>query len=268
MNLKTLILINWKTTHLFLIILTIILTATVYSSDTKYSYSFGGIIRAERTAKKISLIFTGGDFGDGGDLIRKVLQQKKIAATFFFTGDFYRNPKFEALISGLYRDGHYLGAHSDKHLLYCDWENRDSLLITKKQFVDDLLANYTEMQKFGIMKNEARFFMPPYEWYNDSISVWAKELGITLVNYTPGTLSNADYTIPSMHNYFSTEMILNSIVDYEKKDPDGLNGFLLLFHIGTDPQRTDKFYYRLAELIEYLQKLGYSFWRIDKLLKI
>jgi len=244
------------------------LNVKLLPADSSFTYTNGGIIRADCSQKILALIFTGGDFGDGGLLIRKVLKEMNVPASFFFTGDFYRNPNFKKIISGLHEDRHYLGAHSDKHLLYCSWEKRDSLLVTKQQFVDDLLANYAEMKKFGIEQTDARFFMPAYEWYNDSISAWTKEMDITLINYTPGTLSNADYTIPSMKNYRPTEMIFNSIVDYEKKDPQGLNGFLLLIHIGTDPERTDKFYYRLAELIDYLQKKGYTFVRIDKLLAL
>lgn len=242
------------------------LNMKLFPAEPNFTYSNGGIIRADCSQKMLALIFTGGDFGDGGLLIRKVLKEKNVPASFFFTGDFYRNPNFKKIIAGLHKDGHYLGAHSDKHLLYCSWEKRDSLLVTKQQFVIDLLANYAEMKKFGIEQTDARFFMPAYEWYNDSISVWTKEMDITLINYTPGTLSNTDYTIPSMKNYRSTETIYNSIVDYEKINPRGLNGFLLLIHIGTDPERTDKFYYRLAELIDYLHKEGYTFVRIDKLL--
>jgi endoglucanase len=35
-------------------------------------------------------------------------------------------------------EGHYVGPHSDGHLLYIPWENRDTLLVTKEQFNDDL----------------------------------------------------------------------------------------------------------------------------------
>jgi len=258
--------ITGKTASSLLAVILIFVTANICPAGSEFQYSHGGIIRADRSEKKIALIFTGGDFGDGGKMIRKILKQKNIPATFFFTGDFYRNPEFKSIIRGLHKDGHYLGPHSDKHLLYCDWEKRDSLLVTRSQFRDDLLANFTEMKKFGINPDESRFFMPPYEWYNDSISVWTHELGLTLINFTPGTLSNTDYTIPSMYNYRSTGTIYDSIVSYEQKDPQGLNGFLLLIHIGTHPERTDKFYFRLAELIDYLRHKGYTFERIDDLL--
>ena len=46
-----------------------------------------------------------------------------------------------------------------------------------------------------------------------------------------------------------------------------MNGFILLIHIGTDPGRTDKFYYLLPELISELKGKGYRFVRIDELLQ-
>ncbi|MCQ2138206.1 MAG: hypothetical protein MJY60_05825 [Bacteroidales bacterium] len=41
--------------------------------------------------------------------------------------------------------------------------------------------------------------------------------------------------------------------------PDGLNGHILLIHLGTSDLRSDKFYDRLDELIEKLLAKGYSF---------
>jgi endoglucanase len=207
-------------------------------------------------------VFTGDTFAEGGELIANTLKARKVDASFFFTGNFYRNPEFTPLIKRLKSEGHYLGPHSDRHLLYCSWTNRDSLLVSEDHFTTDLLANYSAMEKFGIKKNDARYFIPPYEWYNDSISKWTKQLGIHLVNYSPGTRSTADYTTPEMKNYRSTEEIMQSI----KAKGDDLNGFILLLHIGTDPARTDKFYRRLDELIEYLRSRKFELVSINDLL--
>lgn len=164
-------------------------------------------------------------------------------------------------------NGNYLGAHSNEHLLYCDWTKRDSLLVSKQQFKSDLQNNYDELKGFGVSKSSAHFFLPPYEWYNDSIASWTKEMGLQLINYTPGTLSHADYTTPDEKNYRNSDMIYQSIIDYEKKHPSGLNGFILLMHIGTDAKRTNKFYDRLPLLIQWLKEKGYQPIRIDELLK-
>jgi peptidoglycan/xylan/chitin deacetylase (PgdA/CDA1 family) len=215
----------------------------------------------------MAIVFTGDEFADGGDFISKTLKQEKIKTSFFFTGRFYRNDSFATIISQLKKDGHYLGPHSDKHLLYCDWSKRDSLLVTKKEFTVDLVGNYASMAVHGIADKKAAFFLPPYEWYNDSIAAWTKEMGLQLINFTPGTKSSADYTTPDLKNYRSSEEIYKSIISYEQLNPSGLNGFILLVHIGTDPKRTDKFYHRLPELLKFIKAKGYQFQTVEQLLK-
>jgi len=233
----------------------------------RFVYDHGGIVRGDVEKKEIALIFTGHEFADGGALIRDVLKRKATPAGFFFTGDFYRNPAYSSLIKGLRDDGHYLGPHSDKHPLYCAWENRGQLLVTNEEFRFDILRNYETMAAFGIARENAPYFIPPYEWYNETIVGWAKELGLFLFNFSPGTLSNADYTTPDMSNYRSSARIFQSVIDFEKTDPHGLNGFILLIHIGTHPDRKDKFYRRLEELLTELEGKGYRFVRIDELIK-
>jgi len=158
-----------------------------------------------------------------------------------------------------------MGAHSDAHLLYCDWKKRDSLLVTQNEFNDDLLKNYAAMRSFGIAKTQAPLFPPPYEWYNDTIAAWTKTAGLQLINFTPGTLSHADYTTPDAANYRSSATIWNSIENFEAKAPNGLNGFILLLHIGTDPKRTDKFYKHLPTLLQWLKSKDYQLLRVDEL---
>lgn len=226
----------------------------------------GAIIRGDTSKRQLALVFTGDEYADGGLLVRETLKQHHVPASFFLTGRFYRNPAFRQIIAGLRNDGHYLGAHSDQHLLYCDWSKRDSLLVSESRFRTDLQANYAAMKGFGIRKKQARYFLPPYEWYNDSIAGWAKREGLQLINYTGGTISHADYTTPDAKNYRSTRTILESVYAYEQKKQSGLNGFILLVHIGTHPDRTDKLYQSLGELLTYLKQRNYQLVRVDELL--
>jgi peptidoglycan/xylan/chitin deacetylase (PgdA/CDA1 family) len=69
-----------------------------------------------------------------------------------------------------------------------------------------------------------------------------------------------------MRNYRGSDAIYKSILACEEKPP-GLNGFILLVHIGTDPARTDKFYHYLPQLIKYLKAKGYQFQTVNQLLK-
>lgn len=232
-----------------------------------FAMDAGAIVRGDTSRAEIALVFTGDSFAEGMESIRRDLAATSTPASFFFTGNFYRNPDFAEGILGLRADGHYLGAHSDRHLLYCTWEDRDSLLVTREEFERDLLDNYAEMARFGIARDEARFYLPPYEWYNETIAAWTREMGLQLVNFTPGTRSNADYTTPDLgERYVDSQTIYRSILDYEEHDTAGMNGFILLVHVGAGPDRTDKFYDRLAPLLAELKDRGYTFVRIDRLL--
>jgi len=210
-------------------------------------------------------VFTGDEYGDGANTIADALKEQNVRGSFFLTGRFYRNPEFKAAVQRLKRDGHYLGAHSNEHLLYCDWNDRNKLLISREQFAEDLRSNYAAMREFGIMKSDAPYFLPPFEWYNQTISDWTKGLNLQLINFTPGTRSHADYTTPDMKNYIESKAILEGIRRYEATDFAGLNGFVLLSHIGSGPQRVDKFYTHLGEFIEWLRSKNYELVRVDEL---
>ena len=109
--------------------------------------------------------------------------------------------------------------------------------------------------------------MPPFEHYNEEIASWSAKSRMTLINYTPGTRSNADYTGEADTNYVSSQTIFDSIVQKEREDPHGLNGLILLLHLGSGPGRKDKFHTRFGELLDYLAGKGYEFVRVDELLE-
>lgn len=227
----------------------------------------GAIIRGDLHKREIALVFTGDEFADGGRKIQKTLKKHSIKGSFFFTGNFYARPGFRQLIRTLKLEGHYLGPHSDKHLLYADWVKRDSLMVTEDQFKKDLEANYKKMAGFNIDKSDARYFIPPYEWYNKTTVLWTNDMGLKLVNFSPGTRSTADYTYPEMgKSYRSSAEIYDSIISIENSGKDRLNGFILLLHIGTDPRRKDKFYAHLGKLITELKSRNYTFLKINELL--
>lgn len=218
-------------------------------------YQDGGIIRTDPSVKHIDFVFTAADKADGAERIISTLRKYNIKGGFFFTGEFFE--MYPDVVRRLVAEGHYVGSHSYGHLLYAPWGNRDSLLVTRQEFNEDIFKSYKVLREFGI--TDAPYFIPPYEHYNATISSWARQLGLQVINYTPGTLTNGDYTTPEMKRYFSSKEILGRIWEYERTDPNGLNGHIMLIHFGTDPARTDKFYDKLPGLIRELRRKGYSF---------
>jgi len=222
----------------------------------------GAIIRKNPGNKEIFLLFSADEYGEGFVHILNVLSRHKASGSFFLTGNFLRNHKFSSVVKRIISDGHFLGPHSDRHLLYASWENRDSLLVDRNRFQSDLRENYIELKKKMAKTEETLYYLAPYEWYNAAIASWTAGMGAKLINFTPGTGTNADYTTPDMNNYRSSDELLARLKSFEATDPQGLNGALILIHPGTHPDRTDKFYKRLEEIITYFSSKGYSFNRL------
>lgn len=250
----------------WLMLLAILLVISSLLSAQSLTFDQGGVVRGPVDKKRVALVFTADYYGEGGEYILAELRRKEIRASFFLTGNFLRHPEFQSLVEAMVREGHYVGPHSDRHLLYCDWQDRQKTLVSREEFLADLEANYAELARFGIEPSQARYFMPPYEWYNQEIATWAAGAGVVIVNFTPGLITNADYTTPDMPGYRSSEEIYRQLLDYEAASASGLNGFIILVHLGVAPERTDVFYFRLGQLIDDLQDWGYSPVRIDELL--
>ncbi len=225
----------------------------------------GAIVRGPKDKKRIALVFTGHQFAEGRYVIAEELARHNAQASFFLTGDFLANEEFRSFIDRIYRDGHYVGPHSDKHLLYCPWEGPRKSLLSREEFESDFTANLGALNYLGEQGPYPRYFVPPYEHYCLDIVDWAVDLQYVTINYTPGTRSPADYTGEGNPNFVSSKDIFDSIVAREQRDPCGLNGFILLFHTGSGPEREDKFHDRFGDLLNYLGSKGYEFVAIDEL---
>lgn len=254
---------TWRNLALWLAAVPILAMGSV--AQAGFTYDHGGVVRGDRSRKQIALVFTGGDYGDGTAPILDTLRDQRVPASLFVTGGFLGQPALADLLRRAVREGHYVGPHSDQHLLYCPWEDREKSIVSERQFKQDLKKNLADLRRLGaIPKGQRVFFIPPYEWFNRDQVRWAGEMGATLFSFSPGSGSNRDYLPDSDKRFVSSEQILRGILGYEEKSPDGLNGFILLLHLGAD--RRDKMYRLLPELIRELRGRGYEFVRIDKLL--
>ncbi len=227
---------------------------------------YGCIVRGDVNAKKLALIFTGDEFGESTAPILDTLKQRKIKGGLFVTGNFVRNDKLWPLLERAVTEGHYVGPHSDSHPLYASWDERDKSLVTEAFFKKDLQKNIAGLGAIGALKRDQPvIFIPPYEHYNGDQVRWSRDLGITLFNLTPGCGSSRDYIPEGAPHFVSAQKLYDDILAYEQKDPHGLNGFILLLHLGSG--RKDPFHPMLGPLCDELSKRGYKFERIDKLLE-
>ncbi len=226
---------------------------------------YGAIVRGDVASKKLAFIFTGDEFGESAGPILDELKAQRCKGSFFVTGKFLRDPKLKPAVRRMVEEGHYLGPHSDAHPLYCDWDSRDKSLVTEEFFTADLEKNLAALRVVNAMRQgTSAYFVAPYEWYNRDHVAWSRKAGVELVNFTPGSGSNRDYMREDHPKFVSSRQIRDDILAYEQKDPHGLNGFLLLLHVGTG--RRDPFHTEFRALCEALTQRGYEFVRVDELL--
>ena len=160
--------------------------------------------------------------------------------------------------------GQRLGPHSDGHLLYCDWTDRGKTLVTEAEFKADLRKNLADLATIsGPTVAKPTLFLPPFEWFNDDQARWSRELGLTLVNFTPGSGSNRDYVPESDPKFVASTRIASELLACEAKEEHGMNGFILLMHAGSS--RADKMTDRLDGVVVELQRRGYAFVPLETL---
>ncbi len=224
---------------------------------------YGAVIRINPGEKNIFLVFTADSMLQGGDKIFKTLKKEKVRGSFFLTGNCLRMPEHKEFITSVIEDGHYVGGHSDRHLLYAEWDNRDSLIVSRTEIERDIIDNAAELEKYGVPKGSSLWFLPPYEYYNtESVNI-IRDMGYKVINYTPGTATPADYTTPSMSSYKSSQKLIDKLYSFEKAF--NLNGAVILIHPGVHDSRSDKLYNRLREIIQYMKKKGYSFKSLNEI---
>lgn len=240
----------------FLLLLSFVSISGLFA-QTNLVDDYGAIIRKDTEKKVIHFIFSADNAFEGAPLILKALDKHKAKGSFFLTGNCLRNKQHTAIIKKIIKKGHYVGGHSDNHLLYAPWDSRHTMLVTKDSLVTDFKKNMAELEKFGIDVSKVIYYLPPFEYYNKTSVDWIKELGVESINYTAGIRTPADYTIPGMKNYKSSQELIDQLFEFEREK--GLNGAIILLHPGTQNERTDKLYLHLDSIMSRLEKLGYSF---------
>lgn len=213
-------------------------------------------VRLDTLKPEIYFIFSADSMFEGAPVALDALQQRNLKASFFFTGNFLRDTVHTPLIRHIISQGHYVGPHSDRHILLADWKRNRPSLVTPDSLADDLRANFAELARFGITPDAVPFALPPYEWCNSQQAHTYRALGLVPLNPTPEIETYRDYTTPDMAEYWSAEQMLDQLFSYE--EAHNLNGAIIIIHLGTQDARTDKLYHHLPAILDTLISRGYA----------
>ena len=229
---------------------------------------YGVTQRINPNEKSVYLVFTGhystDDDGyfenfDGAAPVLEILAEHGAKGSFPPTGNCFRVDRYQQVIRDIIDQGHYLSAHSDRHLLLCSYGDRSVNLVTEDSLARDIQGMEAELEKFGLKKEQYRWMIPPYEHYNQFSADALRRLGYELANPTEGLVTGLDWMGPGEPSYHSAQQLMDNIWKFEQEH--GLNGAIILIHAMNYPNRTDddRLYNHLGEIIEKLREKGYGF---------
>lgn len=214
----------------------------------------------ECSERPVYLIFTADSMFEGGNFALDVLHDKGTPASFFFTGNFLRDSLHnKRVIKKAIANGHYVGAHGNRHILLADWDEKRTTLARADSALRDMQDCMAELSKYGIDTTCTRFVVPSFEWYNAEHTNAFSHNDYITVTMSPGLLTYLDFTVPDMTAYCTSDSIWENFI--ENLQNDNLIGKIILIHLGTQPERTDKFYLRLPAMIDSLHSRGYTLRR-------
>lgn len=222
----------------------------------------GAIVRGPQNRPRIAIVFSCRETDEGTETIMEALRAHHAKASFFVSSDFLDWPINANFAQAAHNEGHFVGAQSDS------WNDITKVGSGRFASFPSIEEHLNRLKQIGVQRNEVRFFLPTSDQLNTAMVEHGREYGMSMITGTPGTLSLNTTTDENASSFTSSQRILESILNRERADKSGLNGFQLLFQLDSGSRQTDKFYTRFVELLDTLQNRGYEFVRLDDLLKV
>lgn len=249
--------------------------------ETKVHSKGVNIVRGNREFKEIALSF---DLGTGADIAYLYALVKKfgIGATVFLSNEVpryefgslfsKRNRKYIKLLAKL---GVQFGNHTWCH--YNLKEAFEEKSFKRRYLSANLPTNpigYKQLHsQFDLVEEEYRkitgkpltkIWRAPYGSINEEILNAAADNSYKYhIHWTIDLLDHISSRRSKL--YYSSSEMFERVKYYGKADKDGLNGAIILCHLGS-PRKKDKMIKMLPKLISHFQKKGYSFVTVTQAL--
>lgn len=196
------------------------------------------IVEGDGPMKPIALTFDDGPDAKWTFQILDILKEYGVTATFFVTG--LQVEKFPEVLERIFAEGHAIGNHTYGH--------EDLTKLTASQIKQTIEKNDAAI--FEVLQQKSTSFRAPYGAMNKSVRQVLDELDIKNTGWTVDTRD------------WMKDVTSQSIVDNVKENA-APGGIVLQHSLGGEHiMETVK---ALPEIIEYLQKRGYTFVTVDEL---
>jgi len=231
------------------------------------------ISRGAMEAQDVALTFDGGDESNATGAILDALRSRGVHATMFLTGRYIR--RHPDLVRRMLAEGHEVGNHTNTHphlTSYARDGRHATLPDVTREFLQAQLRAAEESFREVAGRPLAAFWRAPYGEHNGEIRAWAAEAGYRHVGWTRDAagredLDSRDWVAdPTSRIYRSSREIRDRILGFGQGSGHGLNGGIVLMHLGTE-RRSDPAHVRLPEILDGLAARGYRLVTISELLR-
>jgi len=264
--------LDYGENHLRVLVLNNI-SEPVYRDDIRVDYRTRrmelfrhSVQQGDYRQKKIAFTFDGGSDDAHTREILEALREQNVRCTLFLTGKFMeRHPD---LVKQMLQDGHEIGNHTYSHPHLTTYvenhrqETRPEVTFTflKKQL------NRTDSIFHRITGEHLKpYWRAPYGEFNPQILTWAAQIGYLHIHWTRGFDTYDWVTDASSRLYRTPEQIYQNIIGKERSRRTGLNGIIVLMHLGSH-RNNNHIFEILPELIQAVREKGYSIGTISELL--
>ena len=224
------------------------------------------IERGNPASKNIALTFDGGSDDNHTREILAILQEQQLKCTMFLTGKFMeRHPE---LLKEMVSQGHEIGNHTYHHphlTTYSDDHQQQLRPGITREFVQAQLFK-TDSVFYAITGSRLKpYWRAPFGEYNEQILTWAAEAGYLHIHWT-GSFDTHDWVTDETSDLYHTpDEVFEQVMKLENANPDGLNGVIVLMHLGS--QRLENHIFEiLPRLIQEVRAKGYTLSNISGLL--
>ncbi len=215
---------------------------------------------------KIAFTFDGGSDDAHTREILQILRDNQVQATLFLTGKFMqRHPD---LVRQMLADGHEIGNHTFSHphlTSFAKNRRQDTLPGITRAFFQHQLTK-TDSLFYQITGQHLKpFWRAPYGEFNNQILTWAAQAGYLHIHWTRG-FDTYDWVTDQSSRLFRTpEQLVKQIKAKESRRANGLNGVIVLMHLGSHRNNNHAFK-MLPEIFRWLRQKGYTITTISDLL--
>lgn len=224
------------------------------------------VVNGTLSKKVVSLTFDGGSYNNATSQILDTLASRGVTATMFLTGQFMK--RHRQTVKEILAAGHEIGNHTMSHPHLTSWaQNRRHTTLTgvTRSMIGSQLTEANSVFRSITGEDLAPLWRAPYGEKNKQICSWALSYGFIHIAWKQGRTWSEGYDsndwVPDQDTpgYHPPQAVYEKYMRLAGEEPDGMNGGILLFHLGTARKKPEQQVHRiLGKLIDGFHEKGYQ----------